>query len=499
MSAPLRRAAVLLAPLAFFLLGGGCASEPWVAALDGAPESAADATNVSERVALDAEASPASPAPGKDVDLSPAYLTPEKREQLEREAGEIAKKPAISMEDAVRLAEINSKDLIASYEAIVAAHGQVIQASAYPNPSASFGSGPIAPRGYLPQSEGGPSHTQPTINQAGYTFTQPIVTGLRLVWAKREAIAQEWAARATWQVLHRGNVQAVEVAYINIVYANENLALQEDLLKYAQDLDRISERQLDAGVITATDRAAAAVALAQQRAATDGARQAVTGAEASLAGLTGGITVPAGKVKSELSDALEVGTVESLENVMLHGHPVVRAAELAVSAARADTHLQRAVIWPDVGVSLGYTRDYLDSPPDRGFDTINFGLSFTLPLWDRNEGQIVTSDANLRAAEASLTFTTDGLRSNLRSSYANLIAQKNLAEELRKTVIPLTEKALELATKSFETGASRIIDVLNARQNLAAAKGNLIAALQSLDQAVAGIEDLTGEKLLRLE
>jgi cobalt-zinc-cadmium efflux system outer membrane protein len=482
--------------LGLSLLLGGCVSEPWVAALDQAPESAADAGQIPERVALELDAKP---SPGAEADPSPAYLTPEKRANLEADVAVIASKASVSIDDVVRLAELNSKDLVASYEAIVAAHGQTIAAGLWPNPSLSFGTGPISAHGYLSQADGGPIHAVPTFSQAAYGITQPVVTGLRLVWAKREAVAQEWAARATWQVLHRGNVQAVKVAYVNIVFAKENLRLQEDLLSYAKDLDGIAERQLTAGVITATDRAQAAVNLAQQRASTEAARQAVVGAEAGLAGLTGGVTVPAARILASLSSELEVGQVESLENIMVHGHPVIRAAELAVSAARADTHLQRAVIWPDVGISLGYTRDYLDQPIDRDFDTINFGLSVTLPLFDHNQGQIVTSDANLRAAEATLTFTTDGLRSTLRSSYSNLIAQKRQADELRKNVIPLAEKALQLATKSFEAGSSRIIDVLNARQNLAAARGSLLAALQSLDQAIAGIENLTGEKLLRLE
>jgi cobalt-zinc-cadmium efflux system outer membrane protein len=485
-----------LGALVLCALLSGCESEKWIDALDRAPESAADSRPESERVALDSDAGP---TPGKDADLSPAYLRLEDREANARKAAEITSSATISMNDAVRLAELNSKDLVASYEAIVAAHGQVIQASVYPNPSFTFGSGPISPRGFVSQAEGGLTHAVPTISQAGYTLTQPVVTGLRLVWAKREAVAQEWAARATWQVLHRANVQAVEVSYVNIVFAKENLGLQEDLLKYARDLDGISERQLNAGVITATDRAAAAVALAQQRAATEMARQAVTSAEAALAGLTGGITVPATKIAAKLGDALDVGTVESLENIMLHGHPLVRASEYALSAAKADTHLQRAVVWPDVGLSFGYTHDAIDSPPDKGYDTINFGISLTLPIWDHNQGQIVTSDANYRAAEANLTFTKDGLSSGLRASYANMIAQKKQADELKKNVIPLAEKALQLATKSFETGSSRIIDVLNARQNLANAQASLLAALQSLDQAIAGIENLTGEKLLRLE
>jgi cobalt-zinc-cadmium efflux system outer membrane protein len=474
----------------------GCASEPWAAALDDAHEDVAHASVASEDEPI---RGPGAGTATHDADPSPGYLDAEQRAALERESSELTAKPTITMKDAVRLAELNSKDLVASYEAIVAAHGNTITAELYPNPSFAFTSGSFSPKGRFSADDGGADHPIPLFPQAAYTFTQPIVTGLRLVWAKREAVAQEWAARATWQVLHRGNVQAVKVAYVNLIYAKENAELQEQLLKLAEDLDKIAERQLAAGVITAADHGQAEVALAQQRAATEVARQAIVGAEAALAGLTGGIAIPGSKATGALTDEISIGEVDRLENVLVHGHPVIRAAQLGVSAAKADTHLQRALIWPDVGLTVGYERDYLDSPPNRGFDTINFGLSFTLPLFNRNQGAIVTSDANERAAEANLEFTIQGLKSSLRTSYSNLLAQKKQADELRAKVIPVAEKTLALVTKSFETGASRIIDVLNARQNLANARSSLIAARQSLDQTVAGIESLTGEELLHLK
>jgi cobalt-zinc-cadmium efflux system outer membrane protein len=488
-----KRAVLVLATFGL----AGCASEPWSKALDEAPDEAALATGISEDEPL--KGPNAAPASAQGADSSPAYLGPGHANDNERETNEIRKHPILSLTDVVRLAELNSKDLLASYEAIVAAHGSVIAASVYPNPSIAFSSGAISAHGLYSQANGGPSHAIPLMPQAAYTFTQPVVTGLRLVWARREAVANEWAARATWQVLHRGNVQAVKTAYVNLLFAKQNLELQEDLLRFAADLDGIAEKQFVAGVLNAADRGAAAVALAQQRGVTEAARQAIPSAEALLAGLTGGIPVAASQVTALLTGELNMAAEESLENVLEHGHPVLRAAQLAVSAAKADTHLQRAVIWPDVGVSLGYERDYLDSPPNRTFDTINFGLSFTLPIWDHNQGQIITSDANLRAADATLEFTLQGLRSNLRSAYANVLAEKRQAEELSKNIIPVAEKTLELTRKSFETGQSRIIDVLNARQNLAAAKNNLLTALQTLDQSIAGIENLTGEKLLAIE
>jgi cobalt-zinc-cadmium efflux system outer membrane protein len=485
------RPALLLTAL-FAAAAAGCTSERWATALDDLPRNAATA-EIAERAALlGRDAPPASAAIG---DPSPGYLSPEVAEERAREAAAIEQKPRVGLTDAIRLAELESRDLVASYNAIVASHGNVLSQEAYPNPAFAFTSGPMAPRGLV---TGGGPHSYPVMPQASYTFTIPIVTGLRLVWARREAVANEWAARATWQVLRRNDVQGVEVAYVNALFAKENLALQEELLALAEDLDRIALRELDAGVITASDKLATEVALAQQRATLEAARQAVAGAEAQLAGTLGGVRLAVERLEGALAADLRLDPLPELEADLASTHPLIRAGELAVSAAKADTHLQRALLWPDVGLSLGYERDYLDSPPDRSFDVINFGISLNLPLFYQNQGQLETTDANLRAAQANLEFTENGLIASLRTAYSGVLAQRRQVAELREHVIPLAERALDFATKSFAAGSSRVIDVLNARQNLASARASLLAALQSLDQTVAALENLTGRRLLEI-
>ena len=112
--------AVLIARGHGRFLAGCVAPEPWIAGLDRAPESAAEARDVPERLPLDPDATF---HPGKEADLSPAYLGPASRSESEQEIAKIQQKDKVSIADAVRLAELNSKDLVASYEAIVAAHG----------------------------------------------------------------------------------------------------------------------------------------------------------------------------------------------------------------------------------------------------------------------------------------------------------------------------------------------------------------------------------------
>jgi cobalt-zinc-cadmium efflux system outer membrane protein len=478
-------------------LAAGCARDPWVRALDEAPgDGAALEKDAPPRTALEPEAAGAPRSLGKPLDPNPTDLAPASEADREHETAEILKRERFRLGDAVRLAELNSRDLVASYEAIVASHGALLAAAAYPNPSFAFATGPIEPKGQFSQDDGGLPHPVPLFTQASYSLTFPVVTGLRLLWAKREAVAQEWAARATWQALYRTDVQAVEAAYVNVLFANENLKLQQELLDLAEELDRIAQRQLDAGVIAAGDKLQADVALAQARAAAEVARQAIVGAEASLGGLIGGVSFPAARVGDALVGSVTLAAEAVLEDEMVRTHPALRSSELAVSAARADTRLQRAQLVPDVGLSVGYERDYLDSPPNRGFDVLNFGVSFTFPFWYWNEGQIMTSDANLRAAEANLAFATTGLRASLRATYSNVLAQRRQVDELREHVIPLAERALDFVTKSFAAGSSRIIDVLNARQNLASSRQSLLAALQSLDTSLAGLEALTGQRLL---
>src|SRR5207245_6993385 len=93
-----------------------------------------------------------------------------------------------------------------------------------------------------------------------------------------------------------------------------------------------------------------------------------------------------------LSDPLEtlsapVATAEI--NPGGSGRPDVLAAEAALRKTEADLHLQKANRIPDPTLLAQYEHE----PPDMP-NTIGLGVSFPLPLWNRNKG-------NIRAAEAA--------------------------------------------------------------------------------------------------
>ncbi len=115
-------------------------------------------------------------------------------------------------------------------------------------------------------------------------------------------------------------------------------------------------------------------------------------------------------------------------------------------------------------------------------------VSFALPLWDRNEGNIDASRARLRQAEASLLVTRRELERRVVERALNYQSARQALAELRPEAISEFEEAAELAERHYRLGAIPISTYLEMQT----------AYLDALD-AVLGLRQQTLESRLELE
>src|SRR5206468_7383749 len=84
---------------------------------------------------------------------------------------------------------------------------------------------------------------------------------------------------------------------------------------------------------------------------------------------------------------------DELRRLALANRPDLRAARAARDKARADVNLARANAWWDVTPQIEYQR----IGPD---NTIGFGFSFPLRIFDRNQGEISRTQAEITRVDA---------------------------------------------------------------------------------------------------
>ena len=127
--------------------------------------------------------------------------------------------------------------------------------------------------------------------------------------------------------------------------------------------------------------------------------------------------------------------------------PGVLLSRLRVEQRNAAVDVERSKKQPDWALSLGANRDN-----ELGRTQAVVGVSVTLPLFDRNEGNIY--EAAQRASKAADEHQALRLQllARLQQASTHLSTARASASALRTTVLPAAQAAQDAATKGFEAG-----------------------------------------------
>lgn len=165
--------------------------------------------------------------------------------------------------------------------------------------------------------------------------------------------------------------------------------------------------------------------------------------------------------------------------------PEGRSALAALAEARANINLQKANGRQDVQGLFGYKRN----GPDNAMIA---GLQINLPVFDRNRGAIAASEADVRAAEA----TVAALRNRITSELALAEREYQIRrDQYLKTFQPLRNRAIEISDISraaYREGGLDLIRLLDAERLRVEAQISWANALLSYHQSVAALEYAEG-------
>ena len=159
-----------------------------------------------------------------------------------------------------------------------------------------------------------------------------------------------------------------------------------------------------------------------------------------------------------------------------------------IEQRRAELDLQRRNAIPDV-VVLGGVRRFREAGGDNAFV---LGLAVPLPVFDRNQGNILRAGAEVSRAEADAERGRLFLDAALAGAEQRLDQAWRAADGLRRTVLPAAEEAAGFAREGYAAGKFSLLEVLDAQGALSNVREQLNAALLEVRQARADIARLRG-------
>jgi cobalt-zinc-cadmium efflux system outer membrane protein len=384
---------------------------------------------------------------------------------------------ALTLEQAVDLAERQHPDLAEARALIEAAEGRVQQAGRLPNPEgiARIESAPFKGR---------------TLDEAEYLagIAQPVPLGSRLSKARQvEQLERDRRAKEL-EVRRRELRKRVHSAFATALYQDKALLTQKEIVASTDKVVTTTKARLDAGDALREDLARAE--MEQARAKVE-LRRAAAMHEQAMVALTAAIGDPALSVQSlngTLDTTFELPTMESLVT-SLASNPTAAAADADLRASSARVDLAKAQRIPDVKVEMLYRR--LQAEKENAFDV---GLSIPLPLFDRNQGRIREARAEAAAAEARSRSTQNDLTFKLRDAHAQLIAALANSRALKDEVLPRADTVLKSAEARYTAGDSSLSDVLPVRRDWAAVQLTYLESLWDVMQAWAALTPFVKEK-----
>jgi cobalt-zinc-cadmium efflux system outer membrane protein len=206
-----------------------------------------------------------------------------------------------------------------------------------------------------------------------------------------------------------------------------------------------------------------------------------------LARLTGS---PVARFDRLLATDLSPGAAPAVEALLARVEQTAewRLAAAQVERGEASLGSEKAQRIPDLTVSLGsqYSRE------DR--ERVNVvGLSMPLPLFDRNQGNVLVAARRADQARDLRNAVELRLRSETRSALSQWATAMQEVQAYDRTILPSAQQAVDTATRGFEMGKFAFLDVLDAQRTLIEARGLYLQALASATDARAQVERLYGD------
>ena len=377
----------------------------------------------------------------------------------------------LTLETALKMALDANPELAAARHELEAIEGTVIQAQVRPNPELAT----------LVED------TRRATRTTTLQLNHPIELGSKRAARIDAAERGRDAARAELNAKRAEIRAAVTAAFFDTLVAQERLRLAQASVELASRATDAARRRVLAGKVSPIEETKARVAETGVRVELRLAESELATARKRLAGTWGEPTLRFDRVEGDLESLPPLPSRGDLER-RIDASPGLARARIEVERRLALAEVERSRRIPNVTVSLGAKRDN-----ELGRDQAILGVSIPIPLFDRNQGNLLEALRRADKARDELSAAEIRLGNDLAQAFERLSTARNELESLKADILPGAQSAYEATIRGFELGKFSFLEVLDAQRTLFAAKSQSLRALAEAHRASSEIERILGE------
>ncbi len=415
--------------------------------------------------------------------------------------GASAQTPAVTLDEAIRLAQHAQPSVVQAQGSARNARAQVRSATGAYLPSlnaTTSGSRDYSERPTTNSSSGSVQSGSTNNVNFGLTSSIDIFTGFRRGADSRAAKATRTAADASLTDAESQAALTATQQFFDVLAAQQLVRVREASVTQAEEQLKLSVAKLHVGSATRSDSLRSLVNLGTAQLALVSAQSNVAATQATL-GRTLGLDgrVAATDDSAYYSFTAAVDTAE-LQQEALANSPSVQAAAASAAAARAQVSSAKAAYWPTLALSgsANWSGSNQTANDYQLFARRSLALGLSWPIFNKfqREQTIVTRTSNAEAAEATAADTRRQVQAAVTTQAAALEAAK-VRIDITRTSVEAAGEDLRVVQERYRVGAATILDVLTSQSALAQAQVDAVNARFDYLKAKAQIEALIGRHL----
>lgn len=307
--------------------------------------------------------------------------------------------------------------------------------------------------------------------------------------AHRSRTATELSLEAT----RRQTIFETKQAYYGLLRSVQLQGVQEEAVELAREQLRKTQSLFDLGSASKSDLLKAKVQVGESELAFIAAQKSAASAQAGLAFVMGIDVTTEIEAEETPEDSREEDVTDFDLETAISSRPDVMAWEERIVASRRSLLAAKAARWPDLGVSVSYSRGaetFEKFRDDMSDDyTRSVGLNLSIPIFNglSTKANIDNSKSALRSYEVSLRSA------RLQAAYEIEIARLS-ADEGRRSVdvaeqsVMQAEEDLKVSEERFRLRAASMLELIDARVAYSRARAYLVDARYNYEIAKAELK-----------
>ncbi|HCF60261.1 MAG TPA: transporter, partial [Myxococcales bacterium] len=191
------------------------------------------------------------------------------------------------------------------------------------------------------------------------------------------------------------------------------------------------------------------------------------------------------RVEADLSELPDLPSVEDAIAEALGQHPELKAAQARLETRQAEIGIERRKRLPRFALNA-----YAEQEPDRR--VFGGGIGIEVPIWNWSSAGIRRAEAAKAAQEARAESGERELRARVIEAWGACKRSGLVAMRYGTEVVPRVEKASTTLERAYQLGETGLLDLVDARRLLVAARREQLDAQLEAQLECARLQNLLG-------